>query len=238
MPNLLWTQNQTQAAAALHSCFTRTPSPSSAWHVDVQISYADLCDADSAEPGLPNGIHKAVALNGLPQSASDSDSDSEGFAQLPVEEEEEVGDGSNVYSSTQASGAPRPLEPQLVTLSLLPRSQWQSLVHLDAIKVVAVWMLRMVQMLGMLLLIVCYKMGCALSHSTVPCSAQPLPGRSLQSKCTESCTLLCQLSKLAASCLGPKLVLCSVVHYIASHVLQAGIRQVILCVCLNTPRTM
>lgn len=32
-------------------------------------------------------------------------------------------------------GAPQPLEPELVTLSLLPRSQWQTLVHLDAIKV-------------------------------------------------------------------------------------------------------
>lgn len=33
------------------------------------------------------------------------------------------------------TGAPQPLEPELVTLSLLPRSQWQTLVHLDAIKV-------------------------------------------------------------------------------------------------------
>ena len=33
------------------------------------------------------------------------------------------------------AGAPQPLEPELVTLSLLPRSQWQTLVHLDAIKV-------------------------------------------------------------------------------------------------------
>ena len=39
------------------------------------------------------------------------------------------------YERRDAGGAPVPLEPQLVTLSLLPRSQWQSLVHLDAIKV-------------------------------------------------------------------------------------------------------
>lgn len=32
------------------------------------------------------------------------------------------------------TGAPEPLAPELVTLSLLPRSQWQSLVHLEAIK--------------------------------------------------------------------------------------------------------
>lgn len=34
-----------------------------------------------------------------------------------------------------AAGAPQPLEPHLLTLSMLPRTQWQSLVHLDAIKV-------------------------------------------------------------------------------------------------------
>src|SRR5579875_3504648 len=33
------------------------------------------------------------------------------------------------------SGGPAPLHPSLVTLALLPRSQWQGLVHLDAIKV-------------------------------------------------------------------------------------------------------
>lgn len=39
------------------------------------------------------------------------------------------------YEAVEAgTGAPLPLEPHLVTLSLLPRSQWQSLVHLEAIK--------------------------------------------------------------------------------------------------------
>lgn len=37
--------------------------------------------------------------------------------------------------AVDASGAPVPLHPALVTLALLPRSQWQGLVHLDAIKV-------------------------------------------------------------------------------------------------------
>ena len=32
------------------------------------------------------------------------------------------------------TGAPEPLAPELVTLSLLPKSQWQSLVHLETIK--------------------------------------------------------------------------------------------------------
>lgn len=39
------------------------------------------------------------------------------------------------YERRDAGGAPVPLEPALVTLALLPRSQWQSLVHLDAITV-------------------------------------------------------------------------------------------------------
>ncbi|KAK9819682.1 hypothetical protein WJX72_001066 [[Myrmecia] bisecta] len=38
------------------------------------------------------------------------------------------------YEGRDASGAPQPLTPQLVTLSMLPRTQWQNLVHLDAIK--------------------------------------------------------------------------------------------------------
>ena len=38
------------------------------------------------------------------------------------------------YAKKEASGAPRPLVPRLATLSMLPASQWQNLVHLDAIK--------------------------------------------------------------------------------------------------------
>ena len=39
-----------------------------------------------------------------------------------------------LYERCDASGAPRPLAPSLVTLSMLPRPQWQTLVHLDAIQ--------------------------------------------------------------------------------------------------------
>ena len=39
------------------------------------------------------------------------------------------------YAARDAAGAPQPLEPELVTLSMLPRTQWQNLVHLDTIKV-------------------------------------------------------------------------------------------------------
>jgi len=38
------------------------------------------------------------------------------------------------YERRDASGAPRPLAPALVTLSMLPRPQWQTLAHLDAIQ--------------------------------------------------------------------------------------------------------
>lgn len=38
------------------------------------------------------------------------------------------------YHDRHSSGAPKPLVPCMVTLSMLPRSQWQNLVHLDAIK--------------------------------------------------------------------------------------------------------
>ena len=94
--------------------------------------------AGHAEADLPNRRQmNGIALNGLPHSDSDSDSDSDGSGQEPAVEVYGTtgGDGSLEHRHKQASGAPQPLEPQLVTLSLLPRSQWQSLVHLDAIKV-------------------------------------------------------------------------------------------------------
>ncbi len=78
-----------------------------------------------------------VTLNGSPQSDSDPDSDSDEFGEEPAAEVNgNLGADSSIeHRHKQASGAPQPLEPELVTLSLLPRSQWQSLVHLDAIKV-------------------------------------------------------------------------------------------------------
>lgn len=39
-----------------------------------------------------------------------------------------------MYKRRDAAGAPQPLAPSLVTLSMLPRPQWQTLVHLDAIR--------------------------------------------------------------------------------------------------------
>ncbi|KAL0035116.1 hypothetical protein WJX79_001452 [Trebouxia sp. C0005] len=89
------------------------------------------------ESDLPNGRHmNGVTLNGSLQSGTDPDSDSDDFGEEPAAEVDgEPGAECSIeHRHTQASGAPQPLEPELVTLSLLPRSQWQSLVHLDAIK--------------------------------------------------------------------------------------------------------
>ena len=44
-------------------------------------------------------------------------------------------DGPTTSGREHAVGSPAALSPDLVTLALLPRSQWQGLVHLDAIKV-------------------------------------------------------------------------------------------------------
>lgn len=97
------------------------------------------CDCPGhTESDLPNGRHmNGVTLNGSLQSGTDPDSDSDDFGEEPAAEVDgEPGAECSIeHRHTQASGAPQPLEPELVTLSLLPRSQWQSLVHLDAIKV-------------------------------------------------------------------------------------------------------
>jgi U3 small nucleolar RNA-associated protein 21 len=61
-------------------------------------------------------------------SASDSDADSDGGAAAA-----DPAAGA-AYARRDAAGAPTPLAPRLITLSMLPRAQWMNLVHLDAIK--------------------------------------------------------------------------------------------------------
>lgn len=120
------------------------------------------------QPDLPNGLHKDVTLNGLPQTDSDLDSDSDGYAPDPSQEAAEQTSGADVafpYNSQQPSGAPQPLEPQLVTLSLLPRSQWQSLVHLDAIKVAPLLKLRLTAYMYVHLL-------CMVCSVSAPCAVE------------------------------------------------------------------
>ncbi|KAL3149179.1 hypothetical protein ABBQ32_002010 [Trebouxia sp. C0010 RCD-2024] len=90
------------------------------------------------EHTLPNGrTLNGVMLNGGPRTDSDPDSDSDEFGQelaTPDLYPAHPTAATLEHSHKQPSGAPQPLEPELVTLSLLPRSQWQTLVHLDAIK--------------------------------------------------------------------------------------------------------
>ncbi len=45
--------------------------------------------------------------------------------------------GPRPYEARRVDGTPQPLTPELLTLSLLPRTQWHNLAHLDAIKVIA-----------------------------------------------------------------------------------------------------
>lgn len=51
--------------------------------------------------------------------------------------------GQGRYAALGPGGGPLPLAPELVTLSMLPRSQWQGLIHLDVIKVRPRALLRM-----------------------------------------------------------------------------------------------
>lgn len=64
-------------------------------------------------------------------NADDSRNNSE---DLKEEEEESDLCANACYSKRDEAGAPIPLEPEMVTLSMLPRTQWLSLVHLDVIK--------------------------------------------------------------------------------------------------------
>ncbi len=62
-----------------------------------------------------------------PHLASCQQAQAEAAAQAPEP-------AAKPYESTSGAGAPAPLAPHLVTLSLLPRTQWHNLVHLDAIR--------------------------------------------------------------------------------------------------------
>jgi len=75
-----------------------------------------------------------------PGGAADPSAAADGDANGDAIGDEQGGVGPGVpgsepgYERRDAGGAPVPLAPELATLSLLPRSQWQSLVHLEAIK--------------------------------------------------------------------------------------------------------
>ena len=95
--------------------------------------------ADSEDEERSNG---AGQLAGEDSSESSDDEAQEAATALPRPlPETETGappseaDGPTTSGREHAVGSPAALSPDLVTLALLPRSQWQGLVHLDAIKV-------------------------------------------------------------------------------------------------------
>ena len=95
--------------------------------------------ADSEDEERSNG---AGQLAGEDSSGSSDNEAQEAEIALPrplPETEAEVSpaeaDGPSTSGREHAVGSPAALSPDLVTLALLPRSQWQGLVHLDAIKV-------------------------------------------------------------------------------------------------------
>ena len=84
--------------------------------------------------GLPNGV------GGATDTAQPSTSEREHMGRRDAEggapeTAQPSTSGRDHLERRDASGAPVPLHPALLTLALLPRSQWQGLVHLDAIKV-------------------------------------------------------------------------------------------------------
>ncbi|CAK0785298.1 hypothetical protein CVIRNUC_008505 [Coccomyxa viridis] len=94
--------------------------------------------ADSEDEERSNG---AGQLAGGDSSGSSDDEAQEAATALPrllpeteAEASPSAADGPTTSGREHAPGSPAALSPDLVTLALLPRSQWQGLVHLDAIK--------------------------------------------------------------------------------------------------------
>ncbi len=91
-------------------------------------------DRDSAEGRQP-------AANDADSSASSGEEDEHPVTALPrpLPETDAEADATAPEASTSGrtgeDGSPLALSPELITLALLPRSQWQGLLYLDAIKV-------------------------------------------------------------------------------------------------------
>eukprot|EP00798_Chlamydomonas_sp_ICE-L_P015273 gene15273-21355_t len=77
-------------------------------------------------------------MDGEEAGSSSDDADSSEGSEEEAKEEVKAAVAEDVKRSYEQkdprSGAPQPLSPALVTLSLLPKAQWQSLIHLEAIK--------------------------------------------------------------------------------------------------------
>lgn len=82
-------------------------------------------DDSDADEDAGTGGNQQAAWDLQDASASGMDVDADDAAQS---------DAQHMYEQKDASGAPIPLTPSLATLSLLPRSQWETLLHIDLIK--------------------------------------------------------------------------------------------------------
>lgn len=96
---------------------------------EAEPSSSSSEDSDSEEaPAAAAAGRRRQPQRGANGKPAGTSSESEGS------EEEEEEDGVPAYEAKDATGAPVPLAPGLATLSSLPKTQWQTLLHLDTIK--------------------------------------------------------------------------------------------------------
>lgn len=103
--------------------------PSLSQTSDADIFYHQIC----ITPILSGSTHFWVGTEkvGLHDQSEDAAEDQEGIPDAVNGMSHAAADDQK-----QASGAPSPLLPHLITMSMLPKAQWQNLIHLDAIKVI------------------------------------------------------------------------------------------------------
>lgn len=102
------------------------PTVSSGAATGAPFLAADGADGDA-------DAELSVESTSTDYAASDSESD-EGGPSGAGTSGDTAASAEKAYEARDASGAPRPLVPQLATLSMLPRTQWENLQHLEAIK--------------------------------------------------------------------------------------------------------
>jgi hypothetical protein len=132
-------------AAAIRAMLGRTAAAQRAAAAGASASAAGAAGwagDDDHDGGFASDTDSGSEIS-VPGSDEESDGDGSvgqrgGGEGGSEEEEEDVAAvcGRAAYSARDTvSGTPIPLVPRLVTLSLLPRTQWQNLAHLDTIKV-------------------------------------------------------------------------------------------------------
>jgi WD40 repeat protein len=96
---------------------------------------SDAEDAASDASSLSDGLDVAAGFESSDDGFASDDGGEEGeWEEGGVEVEGGGADASPATTATAADGAPAPLAPALITTSLLPRSQWRSLAHLDDLR--------------------------------------------------------------------------------------------------------